>query len=111
MEGGGPDGLGPVVGVGAGRVLDRGRRVPVMALEASLLLVLLTTQSPAADSLRLLALRLSEPALVLEARSQPLAVREAVTTALARAELAAARNLAAAYAAAWSDSFLVREVS
>lgn len=68
-------------------------------------------QSPAADTLRHLAARLSETALVSETRARPTVVREAVSLALARNELDAARNLAAAYALAWSDSFLVREVT
>jgi CHAT domain-containing protein/tetratricopeptide (TPR) repeat protein len=68
-------------------------------------------QAPGADSLRLLALRIPESALVLEIRSRPLAVRDAVTQALARGDESAARSLAAAYATAWSDSFLVREVA
>src|SRR5207248_811745 len=49
--------------------------------------------------------------LVLEVRSHPLAVREAITQVLARGDLPAAQGLAAAYATAWSDSFLVREVA
>ena len=67
-------------------------------------------QSPAADSLRALAARLPESALVLETRARPLAVREAVAGALAGNDLTAAGQLAAAYAIAWRDSFLVREV-
>ena len=81
------------------------------ALGLWLVPALLTAQSPAADSLRLLALRIPESALVLETRAHPLAVREAVTGALARNDLVAAHSLAAAYAEAWSDSFLVREVA
>ncbi len=69
------------------------------------------TQSPGADSLRLLALRLPESDLVVETRSRPLAVREAITEALRRDQLAEASKLAAAYAVAWQDSFLVREVA
>ena len=76
-----------------------------------LVLAPLALQSPAADSLRFLAQRIPESALVLETRARPLAVRDAVTDALARNDLAAARSLAAAYAEAWSDSFLVREVA
>src|SRR5213080_2342943 len=59
----------------------------------------------------MLAARLPESALVLETRARPLAVRDAVTDALARDEIGVARGLAAAYAVAWSDSFLVREVA
>ncbi|HYU89232.1 MAG TPA: hypothetical protein VE966_02225, partial [Gemmatimonadales bacterium] len=80
-------------------------------LRLALVLASLVTQSPAADSLRLLAGRLPESALVVEIRARPLVVREAVAGALARDDLPAARGLAAAYAAAWRDSFLVREVA
>lgn len=82
-----------------------------MPLGPPLLLAALALQSPAADSLRILATRLPESALVLETRARPLAVREAVAGALARHDLAVARSLAAAYAVAWRDSFLVREVA
>ena len=75
------------------------------------LLAVLFLQSPAADTLRLLAIRLPELALVAETRARPLAVREAVTQALARKDLTIAGRLSTAYAAAWSDSFLVREVA
>ena len=71
----------------------------------------IAAQSPAADSLRLLAARLPESALVLETRARPLAVREAVAGALAGNDLTAAGHLAAAYAVAWRDSFLLREVA
>jgi len=81
-----------------------------VTLLASSLLAALATQSPA-DSLRSLALRLPESALATETRARPLAVREAVAQALAKGQLDAARNLAAAYALAWRDSFLVREVA
>src|SRR5688572_13819352 len=83
---------------------------------ASLLAAALAAQSSGADSLRLLAMHLPESALVVEARARPLPTRDAVTDALARsvrgngAELETARRLADAYAAAWADSFLVREV-
>jgi CHAT domain-containing protein/Tfp pilus assembly protein PilF len=74
-------------------------------------LALLVVQSPAADTLRSLAARLPESALVVETRARPLAVRDAVTDALARDDVSTAHSLAAAYATAWSDSFLVREVT
>jgi tetratricopeptide (TPR) repeat protein len=80
----------------------------------------LLVQSSPADTLRLLAYRLPASALVMEVRSRPLAIRDAVTelrqavkgqTGVIRAEqLDVARQLSAAYAAAWRDSFLVREV-
>ncbi len=76
-----------------------------------LLLMALVAQSPAADSLRALAARVSETALVTETRVRPLVAREAITGALARNELTVAQNLASAYALAWSDSFLVRQVA
>lgn len=82
----------------------------MMVLGPSLILAVLATQSPA-DSLRLLALRSPESALVTETRARPLVVREAISQALAEQQLDAARNLAAAYALAWRDSFLVREVA
>jgi CHAT domain-containing protein len=87
----------------------------------SLLVVAITAQSPAADTLRLLAQRLPESALVLELRSRPLAIRDAVTDALRNAvkgntttireeQLTVARHIASAYAAGWGDSFLTRQV-
>jgi CHAT domain-containing protein len=79
------------------------------------------TLPPPRDSLRRLAPTLSDSALVLEVRARPLEVREALTETLAssvhgqpavrEAELVLARRLAAAYAAAWHDEFLVREVA
>ena len=83
----------------------------MISLGASLAVLVFALQSPAADSLRLAAVRVSETDLVTETRARPLAAREAITAALDRNELDAARNLAAAFAVAWSDSFLVREVS
>ena len=71
----------------------------------------LVFQAQATDSLRLLAGHIPESALVLEIRARPLEVRDAVSGALARGDLAAARALASAYAGAWRDSFLVREVA
>lgn len=85
----------------------------------SLLLAALAIQSPGADSLLRLATGPSEAALVIETRARPADVREAVAEGMARAartpaaapvELATARRLAVAYAAAWRDSFFVREV-
>lgn len=73
--------------------------------------LVLAAQSPAADSVLLLARRLPAAALAVEARARPLAVREATAAALARSDLQTAGVLGAAYAAAWSDSFLVREVA
>ena len=77
----------------------------------SFLLVVLAVQTPAADTLRQLALRLPDAALVAETRARPAAAREAVTLALDRRDLTVAGKLSAAYAVAWSDSFLVREVA
>src|SRR5207244_3459789 len=102
--------LAALVGVGAGRVFDRGRPAPVMPLGAPLFLAALVVQSGPSDSLRFTAMRLPESALVLETRARPFAVRDAISDALGRGELDAARRIAAAYAVAWRDSFLVREV-
>src|SRR5712691_4853097 len=73
--------------------------------------LLAVLQSPASDSLRLLAGSLPQTSLVLHVRERPLAVRDAVTESLRRGELDAAGKIAAAYAIAWRDSFLVREVA
>src|SRR5213593_1828554 len=73
--------------------------------------LLAVLQSPASDSLRLLALSLPQTSLVLTVRQRPLAVRDAITESLRRGELDAAGKIAAAYALAWRDSFLVREVA
>jgi hypothetical protein len=87
-----------------------------MIAVASLLVAALLPQSSGADSLRLLAIRLPESALVVEVRARPLPARDALTEALALSvkgsdeALTVARRLADAYAAAWADSFLVREV-
>jgi CHAT domain-containing protein len=83
-----------------------------------LLVAALMPQSASADSLYRLALAGHASALVLEARSRSLALRAAVADAMARARvpresdaaILAARALAQAHAAAWRDSFLVREV-
>jgi CHAT domain-containing protein/Tfp pilus assembly protein PilF len=86
----------------------------------STVLAALALQSSAADSLILLAQSLPESQLVLEVRARPLSVRDAVSEALARAvrrpaardeHLSVAGKLAAGYAIAWSDSFLMREVA
>ncbi len=89
----------------------------LMAVVTPLLLV----QAPTPDSIRALAVALPPRVLVAQARSWPLQVREAVTDALVRSAssnpavasgpLDVAARLAAAYAAAWTDSFLVREVA
>src|SRR5881394_1859064 len=76
-----------------------------------LVCLLAALQSPGSDSLRLLALSLPPASLVLEVRERPLAVREAVNESLRRGELDAAGKIASAYAIAWRDSFLVREVA
>jgi CHAT domain-containing protein len=73
------------------------------------------------DSLRLLARSLSDSALIVEIRLRAFGVRDAVGEALALSvhgapaareqELDTARRLAQAYAVAWHDEFLVREVA
>src|SRR6266571_1768004 len=95
--------------VAACRVFDRRGAAPMILLAFSSLLGVL--QSPASDSLRLLANTLPPSSLVLEVRQRPLAVRDAVNESLRRGELDAAGKIAAAYALAWRDSFLVREVA
>src|SRR6266568_4457474 len=95
--------------VAACRVFDRRGAAPMILLAFSSLLGVL--QSPASDSLRLLANTLPPSSLVLEVRQRPLAVRDAVNESLRRSELDAAAKIAAAYALAWRDSFLVREVA
>src|SRR5207249_8599943 len=85
VESRGSDRVGPVVCLRARPVFDRGEGRAVTALGLWLALALLTAQSPAADSLRLLALRIPESALVLETRAHPLAVRDAVTDEIGRA--------------------------
>ena len=85
----------------------------------SFVLAALVAQSPGANSLLQLATGPSESALVVETRARPADVREAVAEGMARAartpaaapvELATVRRVAVAYAAAWRDSFFVREV-
>jgi CHAT domain-containing protein/tetratricopeptide (TPR) repeat protein len=76
--------------------------------------------SQSQDSLRQLAHRLSDSDLVTAVRNRPLEVREALTSTLALAvngmaaaretELAVAHRLAVAYATAWHDEYLLREV-
>ena len=86
-----------------------------------LVIAALTTQSPAADTLRLLASHLPDSALAAAVLARPFAVRDAVTDALRQVvkgptasarddQLAVAHHLAAAYAVGWRDSFLLREV-
>src|SRR3989454_4885617 len=65
-------------------------------------------QSPASDSLRLLAVSLSQTSLVLQVRERPLAVRDAVTESLRRGELDAAGENAAPHPGAWRGLFLLR---
>jgi len=92
----------------------------VIMLGSQLLLVAWAIQSPAADSLRLIALELPASSLVVQVKSRSYAVHDAVAQALGRSvsaspanqdDLLAAQRLAAAFATAWSDSFLVREVA
>jgi CHAT domain-containing protein/tetratricopeptide (TPR) repeat protein len=80
-------------------------------LLAPLVLLALGPQSQAAEAFRAHARELPESTLVAEAKAAPLTAREAVGEALRAGELASAQRLAAAYAVAWQDSFLVREVA
>jgi CHAT domain-containing protein/tetratricopeptide (TPR) repeat protein len=92
----------------------------VIALGAWLVVTTLTAQPALSDSLRRLAQQLSDSALVDETRKRPLETREALVDLLAsvvkgspasrEAELFVAARLAGAYAVAWRDSFLVRQV-
>jgi CHAT domain-containing protein/tetratricopeptide (TPR) repeat protein len=86
-----------------------------------LLATSLALQTPAADSLRLQASRMPDMMLVAEARTRPLLLREALTEAMAQSvrlaapasreqQLQVAQRLASAYADAWQDSFLLRQV-
>src|SRR3989454_9077710 len=68
-------------------------------------------QSPASDSLRLLAVSLPQTSLVLQVRERPLAVRDAVTESLRRGDLDAAGEIAAASAGGGRDFFLVHAVA
>jgi len=88
----------------------------VTALGTALLLAALAPQGPPADPLRIA--KGPDSALVLEARTRPLAVRESVSAALTKSvrgggnqALLRARRFATAYAVAWRDSFLLREVT
>jgi CHAT domain-containing protein/Tfp pilus assembly protein PilF len=88
----------------------------VTTLAAPLLLAALLPQSPGLDRERVATA--SDSVLIAEARTRPLAVRESVGQALARSvrdggpeDLLLARRLATAYAVAWRDSFLLREVT
>jgi CHAT domain-containing protein/tetratricopeptide (TPR) repeat protein len=83
----------------------------VIALGLPVLFCAVAVQTSAADSLRALAGQLSDNALVVEIRARPLAVRDAVADALRRSDTVAARRLAGAYAEAWDDAFLSREVA
>ena len=78
---------------------------------APLALMAFALQAQGADSLRALARELPASALVAEAQAAPLAAREAVGDALRMGDLESARRIAGAYAEAWRDSFLVREVA
>jgi len=81
----------------------------------------ITSAIPEPDSLQVLARRLLDSALVRVVRARPLDIRPALGAVFAAAvrgepvaraeQLSTARRLAAAYAAAWGDEFLVREVA
>jgi CHAT domain-containing protein/tetratricopeptide (TPR) repeat protein len=86
-----------------------------------LLLAAGITLAPTPDSLRRRARGLSDSALVVEVRKDPLAARDAVSDMFAHAvrgptdareqEIEVARRVAAAYSIAWHDSLLVRQVA
>ena len=83
----------------------------MIGLCVPVIVVAFAFQSSAADSLRALAASVPPNALIVEIRARPLAIRDAVTDALRRSDTVIARRLADAYAAAWDDSFLVRQVA
>lgn len=58
-----------------------------------------------------MAASVSSTSLIIEVRERPLGVRDAVAESLRRGDLGAAVKIADAYAAAWRDSFFVREVA
>src|SRR5207302_3815778 len=82
LESRGTHRLGPVVGLRARPVLDRARPAPVTTIGPLLAIAALTAQSPAADTLRLLATHLPDSELAAAVRARPFAVRDAVTDAL-----------------------------
>ena len=93
----------------------------MILLGLSMLLMGSVCRQPPTDSLRLRAGHLSDSALVIEAKKDPLAARDAIndmlahavrgTTATREQEIAEARRVAAAYSIAWRDSFFVRQVA
>ena len=83
----------------------------MIGLGVPVIVVAIAFQSSAADSMRALAASVPPNALIVEIRARPLAVRDAVTDALRRSDTVTAQRLADAYAAAWDDSFLVRQVA
>lgn len=93
---------------------------PTPPLRISLASFPAASERPAPDSLRTLARTLPDSALVTVVRARPVEVREALNESLvqaqraptpgAAAELLLARRMAAAYATAWNDPFLSREV-
>ena len=93
----------------------------MIAAAARLLLLASIGQAADSDSLHLVARHLPDSALTAEARVRPHAVRDAVAEAMSRSvrlparerqmELATAERLAGAYALAWHDPFLLRQVA
>ncbi|MEP6591012.1 MAG: CHAT domain-containing protein [Gemmatimonadota bacterium] len=73
--------------------------------------LLLTAQSPAVDVLHRPVARPPTTAPVGEAASHPLETRNAVSDAIRAGDFTTAARLAADYAQAWQDSFLVRQVT
>ena len=92
-----------------------------MFVGPGILLAEFVLQSSKADSLRVRSRHLSDSALVVEAKQDPLATRDALGEMLAHAvrgptdareqEVALAGRIAAAYSIAWHDSLFVRQVS
>lgn len=90
------------------------------AMKISLATFPASPDEPIPESLRSIARSLPDSALVVAVRARPVEVRDALNESLARvigspspaadAELILAQRIAAAYAAAWNDQFLDREV-
>ncbi|HKP29174.1 MAG TPA: tetratricopeptide repeat protein, partial [Gemmatimonadales bacterium] len=81
--------------------------------------LVIAAQAAQAEAIYQLALRENDPPLMVEAKSRPNALREAISEALTRSvrdptardeSLRVARRLASVYATAWSDPYLVRQV-
>jgi len=82
-----------------------------MLLLLGTLVTLAASQTASVDSLRQRAAVLPDSALVEQIRHEPLAARDVVNGLLADREINVAQRVAAAYATAWRDSILLRQVA